>query len=199
MADNKTPPSADGLLDPEVWVDRYGDALYQFALYRVQIPDVAEDLVQETFLAALKARHNFKGKSTEKTWLIGILKNKILDYFRKKDREKPSDIIEQQADKAASLYNEKGGWQIGPAKWSVNPEAIFEQQEFMNVMHGCLSALPRRLARLFVLREFEGMSTEEICKALEITATNSWVMLHRARASLRLCLEENWFVPHQDV
>jgi RNA polymerase sigma-70 factor (ECF subfamily) len=185
------------LSDPETWVDAYGDNLFQFALMRVHDQTLAEDLVQDTLLAAFKGRHTFQGRSSEKTWLIGILKNKILDYFRKKYREQPTDSIEATADRVADQFNEKNAWKVGPAEWTVNPDSQYEQQEFMEVMHQCLSTLPGRLAKLFVLREMEGFSTEKICKALDITATNSWVMLHRARAALRSCLENNWFTTNE--
>ncbi len=185
------------LSNPETWVDAYGDSLFQFAIFRVHEQALAEDLVQDTLLAGLKARQTFQGRSSEKTWLIGILKNKILDYFRKKYREQPTESIEVTADRVADQFNEKGTWKVGPAEWTVNPDSQYEQQEFMEVMRQCLSALPSRLAKLFVLREMEGLSTEKICKALDITATNSWVMLHRARAGLRSCLENNWFTANE--
>ena len=177
---------------PETWVDNYGDSLFQFAIMRVHDQTVAEDLVQDTLLAGLKARDTFQGRSSEKTWLIGILKNKILDFFRKKYREQPTDKVEITADRVADQFNEKGTWKVGPAEWEVNPDSQFEQQEFMEIMYQCLKDLPGRLAKLFVLREMEGLSTEKICKALDITATNSWVMLHRARAALRGCLDTHW-------
>lgn len=181
------------LTDPATWVDRYANDLYQYALFRVQQPTVAEDLVQETFLAAFRSRKSFQGLSSEKTWLIGILKNKVIDYFRKRDREIPTEHIEHTADTLADQFDEKGHWKVGPAKWSVNPGKVYEQQEFMTVMQKCLSDMPERLSRVFVLREMEDFDTDQICKDMGISASNTWVMLHRARASLRNCLEVNWF------
>jgi RNA polymerase sigma-70 factor (ECF subfamily) len=178
--------------NPETWVDQYGDLLYRFALSKVKDPSVAEDLVQETFLAALRARESFKGRSAGRTWLIAILKHKIVDHIRKKIREPATDKIEFISETADSDFNERGEWQRRPSEWAINPEKIYEQKEFMNVLYHCLAELPHRLAEAFMLREMDGLSTQEICKVLNITATNSWVMLYRARMSLRRCLENKW-------
>ena len=189
---NERKSDAAKIDNPETWVDEYGDFLYRYALSRVKDPSVAEDLVQETFLAALRARENFKGRSAGRTWLIAILKHKIVDYIRKKIREPSSDKIETLSDLADSDFNDKGEWQIRPFKWAINPGKIYEQKEFLDVLYLCLAELPERLAEAFMLREMDGLSTEEVCKALSITATNSWVMLYRARMSLRRCLENKW-------
>lgn len=178
---------------PELWVDRYGDLLYRFAMARVKDPSIAEDLVQETFLAALHARERFEGRSKARTWLIAILKHKIIDYIRKKNREQPSDQLEKLAEIDDSSFSENGKWHLRPNKWAVRPDQVYQQKEFMETLYRCLADLPERLARAFVLREIDHRSTEEICKALKITPTNSWVMLYRARMSLRHCLEQNWF------
>ena len=183
--------------DPESWVDHYGDFLYRFALSRIKDPSVAEDLVQETFLAALKARRNFRGRSTARTWLIAILKHKIVDHIRKRVREQASDKVESMSDATANDsvgagFHNGGDWQIRPAKWSINPTKLYEQKEFVNVLYSCLGELPERQAKAFMMREIDGLSTDEICKALSISATNSWVMLYRARTWLRQCLENKW-------
>lgn len=178
--------------DPESWVDHYGDFLYRFALSRIKDPAVAEDLVQETFLAALRGRENFKGHSAGRTWLVAILKHKIVDYIRKKIREPSSDKIEVLTDQTDPDFNEQGEWQLRPSKWAVNPGRIYEQKEFLDVLYRCLAGVPERLAEAFMMREMDGLSTAEVCKALDITATNSWVMLYRARMSLRRCLEDSW-------
>ena len=180
------------LSEPDNWVDQYGDALYRFALARVKDPSIAEDLVQETFLAALSARKNFKGRSTIRTWLIAILKHKIVDHIRKKTREQDTDKLESMTDGIDVNFNERGDWKIRPRKWTKNPMKLYEQKEFLDVLYRCLSELPKRQAEAFMLREMDGLSTEEICKELNITATNSWVMLYRARMLLRRCLEINW-------
>jgi len=180
------------LEDPEVWVDRYGDYLYRFALSRTKDPSVAEDLVQETLLAALQARASFKGRSTPKSWLAGILKHKIVDHFRKSKREQPTDDAILQRENIDRLFEENGAWKMAPNKWEVNPTKLYEQKEFMDIFYKCLAKLPERLSNAFILREIDGLDTKEICKVLNITATNSWVILYRARMALRKCLEINW-------
>ena len=183
--------------DPESWVDQYGDFLYRFSLSRTKDPSIAEDLVQETFLAALKARKNFQGRSSARTWLIAILKHKIVDHIRKRVREQTSDKVEYRFnaagnDPADTSFNEEGDWRIRPSKWSIDPMKLYEQKEFMDVLYHCLGELPKRQAEAVMMREIDGFSTEEICKVLNISATNSWVMLYRARMWLRQCLENNW-------
>ena len=183
----------DAIHNPETWVDRYGDYLYRFALSRIKDPVVAEDLVQETFLAALRGRNNFQSRSALQTWLTAILKHKIIDYFRKKNREQVVEDIETVTETVEGFFKNTGSWKIKPGKWDVNPMKIYEQREFIDVLYRCLAKLPDRLARAFVLREMEGLSTEELCKTMEISASNSWVMLYRARTYLRRCLEIKWF------
>lgn len=190
MSNRKSEPVS--IDNPESWVDSYGDFLYRFALSRVKDPSIAEDLVQETFLAALRARENFKGRSTGRTWLIAILKHKIVDHIRKKIREPSTDKIETLTDISDPDFDERGQWQIRPGKWTVNPGNLYEQKEFLDVLYRCLAELPERLAEAFVKREIDGLSTDQVCKELGITATNSWVMLYRARMSLRRCLENRW-------
>jgi RNA polymerase sigma-70 factor (ECF subfamily) len=183
--------------NPESWVDQYGDFLYHFTLSRIKDPSIAEDLVQETFLAALKARKNFQGRSTARTWLIAILKHKIVDHIRKQVREHTSDKLESMLNTAAndpvdSSFNDEGDWRIRPSKWAIDPMKLYEQKEFMDILYQCLGELPQRQAEAFMMREIDGLSTEEICKVLNISATNSWVMLYRARMWLRRCLENSW-------
>ena len=183
--------------NPESWVDQYGDVLYHFTLSRIKDPSIAEDLVQETFLAALKARKNFQGRSTARTWLIAILKHKIVDYIRKQVREHASDKVESMLDTSAndpvdSSFNDVGDWRIRPSKWAIDPMKLYEQKEFMDILYQCLGELPERQAEAFMMREIDGLSTDEICKLLNISATNSWVMLYRARMWLRRCLENSW-------
>lgn len=177
----------------ETWVDEHGDALYSYALSRLRNPSSAEDVVQETFLAALRSQDRYTGKSSPRTWLIGILKHKIVDLIRKESREQPAEEIENMEEPEELFFDRKGHWRIKPMEWQVHPGKILEQKEFMAVLLQCLKHLPDRLHRLFILRELEDMSSAEICKELEITSTNLWVMLYRARMRLRGCLTENGF------
>ncbi|MBW1840809.1 MAG: sigma-70 family RNA polymerase sigma factor [Deltaproteobacteria bacterium] len=179
--------------DPETWVDQYGDYLYRYAIFRVQDPSVAEDLIQETLLGALRSRDKFEGRSSEKTWLTGILKHKILDHYRKKAKEQTEDDIESRMKNLDEIFDEKGRWRIKPANWTADPLTLYEQKEFLVIFYRCLSEMSERLKRVFVLREVDGLKTDEICKVLNISATNCWVMLYRARMNLRRCLEISWF------
>jgi len=178
---------------PEEWVDRYGDYLYRFALARITDPDRAGDLVQETFLAALKSRGNFKRQSSPKTWLTAILKHKIIDYLRKSMREQTWDSEDALDRSIDEMFDANGRWSMRPHRWHSHPGDHFEQKEFLNVLYACLAGLPRRIARIFMMREMEGASTEEICDVMGVTSTNCWTMLYRARNGLRRCLQRSWF------
>ena len=178
--------------ETESWVDRYGEILYRFALVRVKDPGVAEDLVQETFLAALRGRENFQGRSSLKSWLVAILKHKIVDHIRKSVKEKVLENFDSLADQVETTFDDQGKWKFRRENWAVNPLKLYQQKEFMDILYRCLAQLRGRQAEVFMLREIDGLSTEEICKELNITATNSWVILYRARMGLRGCLEENW-------
>jgi RNA polymerase sigma-70 factor (ECF subfamily) len=179
--------------DPANWVDQYGDLLFRYALLRLRDPILAEDVVQETLLAALQGRKNFESRSTERTWLVGILKHKIIDYFRKAGREEPINDDESQQSVGEGDFKQNGRWRIGPAPWKMDSSAILEQNEFWEILRQCTSALPSRLANAFMLKEVEELSSKEVCKVCNISPTNLWVMLHRARFRLRECLEVNWF------
>lgn len=176
-------------LNADAWVDQYGDALFNFAKARVKDRSIAEDLVQDTFLAAVQSKERFEGRSSEKTWLFGILKHKIIDHYRKKkDVVHVHDFIEDP-ERVEAFFNAKGGWQMRPAHWSTNPGKAHETREFLDHFFRCLSGLPQRTADVFVQREIDGLSTGEICKLYGISENNCWVILYRARMLLRKCLE----------
>lgn len=181
------------MADAECWVDEHGECLYRFALLRVRKPEIAEDLVQDTLLAAVRAVENFSGRSTERSWLVGILKNKICDHFRKLGRETTFTDMEFLNDDMSHKF-ENGFWNhdIGPKDWQEN-DAVTYRAEFWQTMRVCLDNLPPRVAEAFVMREMDGIDSMEICGALKISQSNLWVMLHRARMSLRECLESKWF------
>lgn len=179
---------------PEQWLELYGDVLYRFSISRVRDPDIAEDLVQETLLAALKAKDNYAGRASERTWLIGILKHKIIDHFRNSARENTEEFDDSLTNyEDDDFFDRQGSWRINLAAWS-KPDKSLEQEQFMRVLQQCLDRLPPRMAQLFMLRELEGMESEEICKTLSIsTLNNFWVMMSRLRVQLRHCLDLNWF------
>ena len=175
------------------WLTEYGPVLYRYALMHLRDPHKTEDAVQETLLAALQAQDGFSGASTERTWLFGILKHKIIDQFRRDAREVSMNESESMADQdndGEDDFTEAGDWRNRPASWG-NPEQILESRQFWQIFELCLEHLPERQARLFMLREVMGNSSEEICQELCITSTNLWTMLHRARLVLRHCLEKN--------
>ena len=177
------------------WVDLYGDALFSYALKFIPQKDVAQNLVQETFLAALKNQSSFKGNSSEKTWFIGILKNKIIDYLRLKYRETPASQLVKEDMHIEDFFDkaDTGHLKKEPGNWEFNPSSLIENKEFWGSFNDCLEKLPEKTAQAFSLREIDAMDSKEVCKVLGITSTNLWVILHRARLQLRQCLETNWF------
>ena len=187
--------------DPSEWVDAHGDYLYRYALMRVRDTAVAEDLVQETLLAALQARRGYEGRSAERTWLTGILKHKLADHFRRLGRETPLSQAEGESFEHAEFFRREGEWEghweadRAPSEWRATPEELLRQSEFFRVLDECLSPLPARVSGAFILREVDGLASEEICRMFGVTTNNLWVMLHRARLHLRRCVELNWFKP----
>ncbi len=182
------------LSDPATWLAQYGDLLYRHALFRLNDPMAAEEAVQETLLAAWQGRERFAGKSSEKTWLVGILKHKIVDQLRKTIREQPLDGELHNVDELGEAsFDQRGHWQVDLAQWS-EPDRSLEQARFWQTLEQCLARLPRRMATLFILREIDGLSSETICKEMAISSTNNlWVMLSRMRMRLRQCLDQHWF------
>jgi RNA polymerase sigma-70 factor, ECF subfamily len=180
--------------NPENWVELHGDYLYRFALSRLRDPKASEDVLQETFLAAIQSLDRFEGRSSERTWLAGILKHKILDHFRISTREVGLGDRDEPAHSNPDWFDEDGHWKLdqnSPADWA-DPGRGLEQSRFWEAMGRCVGELPTRTARAFTLREIDNEETESICKVLCITPTNLWVMLHRARMHLRRCLELHW-------
>ena len=188
------------LSDPSTWPDRYGDSLYRHALVRLRNKEQAEDMVQEALLAAYASRDTFAGNSTEKTWLFSILKHKIIDYLRKASREQPIyQDIEQFQDLMEENFDATGHCTIDISQWS-DPDKSLEQQAFWQTLEKCIAGLPPHLATLFMLRELDGLSSDEICKELNISTTNNlWVMLSRTRLRLRQCLDTHWFRRNEEV
>lgn len=168
--------------------------LLRYAMLQLRNPDQAEDVVQETLLAALEGRARFSGNSSVKTWLTGILKHKVIDAIRRKSREQPLTGGDDgtDAETVDSLFKSDGHWQQMPATWG-DPEQALENRKFWEIFEVCSRLMPERTARVFMLREVMELTTEEICQELAITPTNLWVILHRARIILRECLEIKWF------
>ena len=185
--------------DPGRWLDDHGDYLFKYAVFRLRDDTAAEDAVQETFLAALRAYKKFEGRGSERTWLVGILKHKVVDHFRRVVREAPLGEEADEASDHREFFERADEWQghwntdYAPTDWRATPAELLERSDFWKVFSDCLLPLPPRTASAFTMREVDGHTSEEICETLSISVNNLWVMLHRARLQLRNCLEVNWF------
>jgi RNA polymerase sigma-70 factor (ECF subfamily) len=192
--DNKGPQ----MLDPNMWVDRYGDYLFRCAVGYVKDHSLAEDIVQETFLAALQSSASFTGQSSPATWLVGILKHKVMDHFRKTKRcvqpfeEDPTQS--KWADDSRESELRKGI--MAAAHDQTDPGMMAERAEFWDVLTKGLTALSPQVASAFALREIDQLSSTDICRKLGVSEANLWVMLHRARKHLRDYFETNGFKNH---
>jgi RNA polymerase sigma-70 factor (ECF subfamily) len=187
-------------LDPTRWLEAHGDYLYRYALVRVRDAAVAEDLLQETLLAAIGSSQNYSGRSSERTWLVGIMKHKVIDYFRRTARTAPFQLTTiSSSDEQTDLFETSGPWQghwreeHAPLSWHLDAAQCLESQEFWETFDHCLAQLPPQMSIAFTLREIDGLSSTEICEILNITPNNLWVLLHRGRTNLRNLLETNWF------
>jgi RNA polymerase sigma-70 factor (TIGR02943 family) len=173
-------------MEPEKWVENYADMLYRYMLVRIKDPDVADGLVQATLFAALKSKHTFAGKSTEKTWLFGILKHKTMDHFRSAKKNINLNITD--ADANLIQFDTTGHMTSFPNNWNVDPEKATENKELAQLFAKFMNGLLERFHRLFFLKEIEELSSEKICKEFGIKPTNFWVMLNRQRNQLKLCM-----------
>lgn len=172
-------------------------ALLRYAKLQVREAAVAEDLVQNTLVAALQALGGYRGDASPATWLIGILKRQIIDHYRRMTREAPLPVSgtgedpEGDADLLDRLFAGDGHWATKPAAWS-DPQDSLRQEDFLAVLEACLKGLAGQSGRVFALREIMELEPEEICKDLGLTRSNYWVLMHRARLRLRLCVERGW-------
>jgi RNA polymerase sigma-70 factor (ECF subfamily) len=179
-------------LHPDQWVHQYADALYSFTLPRVNDSALAQDIVQETFLSAWKARDSYKGEASEKNWLFTICRNKIIDHYRRKAK----DIMVHLDDTSGedTYFDDHSHWQAGrePADWGNTADEQVDRKEFYQAFEGCRKKLHDAQQSVFVMKYLEDLDSAEICKALGITPSNYWVLIHRAKLQLRSCLEKNW-------
>ena len=179
-------------LQPDQWINNYADALYGYAKPRVNDAQVAEDLVQETFLSAWRAKDGYKGEASEKSWLFTILKNKIIDHYRKKAKE----IVQTSSESDATdrFFDEKEHWTESdkPLNWGAAASDPVSQKEFFSVFEKCKQKLQQVQQQVFVMKYMDELDANEICKVLGITPSNYWVLIHRAKLGLRACLEKNW-------
>lgn len=174
--------------------------MLRFARLQLRQDDAAEDLVQESIEAALRQSSSFSGQSTLKTWVFAILRNRIIDHLRTARRSVPvSDLLEDGEDwneRMETLFNEKGRWREGPrpTAWP-DPQESMQSRQFWLVFEACLDHLPPNTGRVFMMREFLGFDSDEICEQLKISTSNCHVILHRARLKLRGCIESGWGRP----
>lgn len=188
--DSPIKPKILKLINPELWVDKYADYLYNFTIVRVNDHEVAQDIIADTFLAALRSQKNFKGASTERTWLISILKRKIIDYYRKINSKKGKAEVRINYKED----NQEGNWLEETVADTINTaEESIENKELGLVILECLDKLGEKQAAIFKMKTIEGVDTETICKEFNITPSNLWVIIHRARKTMAECLEKNWF------
>ena len=190
---------SNNILKPSDWLANYGDYLFSLAMVKTGNKETAEDLVQETFLSAYKARDTFKQDSTEKTWLTAILKNKIIDFYRKKDvlKEVSNYISDTETSFDDNFFSsEDGHWlsESAPQAWSSQADAKLNSNEFNSIIQYCIQKMPHRLVPVFIAKYLEEDKAENICKEFDITPSNYWVMIHRAKLLIRSCLEKNWFL-----
>lgn len=183
---------SEHLINPNNWIDLYSDYLFNYTISRVSDREIAQDLVQDTFLAGLKSMKNFKGEASERTWLISILKRKIIDHYRKINSKKGKAEVRITYNSDAES---EGDWleERVADPFDKTAEDTMQNSELGDAIHKCLEKLPSKQAEIFKMKTVLGYETDVICNELNITASNLWVIIHRARTSMASCLEKNWF------
>ena len=178
-------------LNPNRWIELYSDYLFNYTISRVNDREIAKDIIQDTFFAGLKSMKNFKGEASERTWLISILKRKIIDYYRKINSKKGQAEVRM-------TYNtdeNEGDWleERVEDEGTLNAQDSLENSELADAIFDCMDQLSEKQAKVFKMKTILNYDTETICNELNITASNLWVIIHRARTAMAECLEENWF------
>ncbi|MEZ6132260.1 MAG: sigma-70 family RNA polymerase sigma factor [Planctomycetaceae bacterium] len=184
-------PPRDDVANPDRWVDDYGDYLYRYAFSRLRDANAAEEVVQETFLAGIRFQDRFNGDGAERAWLLGILKRKLIDHVRQRNRYDRDGSWEDSHDPSEQMFDRNGNWKAG-VFGQVQPGDQAEAGEFREVVRSCLEHLPKGQADVFVLSVMEDMDADQICRELNITPSNLWVRLHRARLGLARCVGARW-------
>ena len=180
------------IIDPNKWIDLYSNFLYNYTITRVSDRAIAQDLVSETFLAGLKSMKNFKGEASERTWLVSILKRKIIDHYRRINSKKGKAEVRMSYNSDSET---EGDWleERVADPFDKTAEDQIENTELAIAIQNCLSKLPEKQAKIFEMKTILNYETETICNELNITASNLWVIIHRARVAMASCLEKNWF------
>ncbi|MGM0565425.1 MAG: sigma-70 family RNA polymerase sigma factor [Bacteroidota bacterium] len=177
--------------DISKWVESYTSAMFSYAFHRLYDEDLARDIVQDTFVTAAEKIKDFRGESTPKTWLFSILKYKIIEVYRKKAKTPlPADT-----STLADFFDDSNSWSQNqrPMPWSNEDLHLLDDNDFKNVLKECLDALPAKWSSTVKLKYLMDKKGEEICQELDISPTNFWQIMHRAKLNLRDCLEKNWF------
>ncbi|RYZ35217.1 MAG: sigma-70 family RNA polymerase sigma factor [Sphingobacteriales bacterium] len=184
--------NAQRVLSPQLWVNNYADMLFRYVYLRLADKEVAEDLVQETFLNAWKSRSTYNGNASEKNWLFAICRNKIVDHLRKNSGERAGMRSAGEALTERYYFDDQDHWtpDAGPADWSINELPV--SKEFFQVLDRCRSKLKKPQLAAFTLRYIDELDTDDICALMKISVANYWVLIHRAKLQLRECLQVNW-------
>jgi RNA polymerase sigma-70 factor (TIGR02943 family) len=182
-------------VNPQQWVSAHADYLYAFAITRINDEEQARDLVQDTFLAALEKVAGFEGKSSERTWLTAILRNKIIDVYRKKSSGlRNTELIVAEQEQADFFDDQTGHWmpEHGPKEFGIEDKDHLVNKEFEKILERCMAKLPMLWKAVFTMKHIDEEATDTICAELKVTASNFWVIIHRAKVNLRACLQKNW-------
>jgi len=182
-------------LDPHQWVKTHADYLYAYTFARIRDEEQAKDLVQETFLAALEKVVSFEGKSSERTWLTAILRNKIVDVYRKRSSVLISPELTNAEQEQVDFFNaEDGHWNMkhAPQPINIDDHDPIAGKEFSKILQQCMQKLPALWMSVFTMKHMDDCTTDLICAELKLTAANFWVIIHRAKLNLRACLQKNW-------
>ena len=190
--ENESGPPDKAEPDARTWVERFGNELYAYALTRLRDSHASEEVVQETLLAGVKYLHQFRGESSEKSWLMSILRRKIVDHVRGRNRHDRRNAVLQHDGTVDALLSDLGSFDPDLIPEDMDPRQLVTDKELWELVRECLELLPQRQADAFMLREFEGLSAEDICDALKISRSNLWVLLHRARLRIAECLFQLW-------
>ena len=180
-------------IEPELWVDVYGDYLFRYAFSRLRNANTAEEIVQETFLDGIRYREQFSRRGPERAWLLGILKRKMVDYILLRAKFNRAASHEDEHDPINQLFDEKGNWRQDTAPWSSTADQNVTSRDLWEIIRNCLGHLPSGQADVFVLCVMEEMDADQICRELEITLASLWTRMHRARLALAKCVGSQWF------
>ena len=184
----------DKALDTNTWLEDHGDYLFRFALLKLKDTALAEDMVQETLISAMTARNGFSSNASVRTWLTAIIKNKMVDHWRRQGREISVTDLMGNVEEDTSVddfFDKAGRWTDMPNAYP-NPDSALESKQFWGIFEYCLSRLNPQQAEVFLAKEVHGMENDEICESHSLSLSNVWVLMHRARVALGKCLELHW-------